>query len=82
MFFASVRLRLKYRILMFLAIWIPGLSLGVLLYVMRTVHGEYGFTCYKEPVCQVRARSQICNTRYPLLLAHGVRFGDLWYFNY
>ena len=40
-FFTSVRLRLKYRILMLLAMWIPGLNLGVLLYAMRIVHGEY-----------------------------------------
>ena len=53
-FFTSVRLRLKYRILMLLAMWIPGLNLGVLLCVMRIVHGEYDFACYKESVRQVR----------------------------
>ena len=81
-FFTSVRLRLKYRILMLLAMWIPGLNLGVLLYAMRIVHGEYDFACYKESVRQVRAQSQICSTRYPLLLVHGVGFRDLRYFNY
>lgn len=76
-FFTSVRLRLKYRILMLLAMWIPGLNLAVLLYAMRIVHGEYDFACYKESVRQVRAQSQICSTRYPLLLVHGVGFRDL-----
>lgn len=67
---------------MLLAMWIPGLNLGVLLYAMRIVHGEYDFACYKESVRQVRAQSQICSTRYPLLLVHGVGFRDLRYFNY
>ena len=49
---------------------------------MRIVHGEYDFACYKESVRQVRAQSQICSTRYPLLLVHGVGFRDLRYFNY
>lgn len=33
-------------------------------------------------VRQVRAQSQICSTRYPLLLVHRVGFEDLQYFNY
>lgn len=81
-FFTSVRLRLKYRLLMLLAMWIPGINLAVLLCTLRIVHGEYDFACYKESVRQVRAQSQMCSTRYPLLLVHGVGFRDLRYFNY
>lgn len=81
-FFTSLRLRLKYRLLMLLAMWIPAVNLAVLLYVLGIVHGEYDFACYKESVRHTRAQSGICTTRYPLLLVHGVGFRDLRYFNY
>ena len=49
---------------------------------MRLVHEEYDFECYKQSVRSVRAESDMCRTRYPLLLVHGVGFRDLRYFNY
>lgn len=81
-FFTSIRLRLKYRLLMVLAMWIPGVNLMVLLYALGIVHGEYDYACYKESVRRMRAQSGLCATRYPLLLVHGVGFRDLRYFNY
>lgn len=81
-FFTSVRLRLGVRILMLLAMWIPVLNLAVLLYALRKVHAEYDFECCKASVRAVRATSNICKTRYPLVLVHGVGFRDLRYFNY
>ena len=53
----------------------PGLGQGL-------VHEEYDFECYKQSVRSVRAESDMCRTRYPLLLVHGVGFRDLRYFNY
>lgn len=82
MFLTSKRLRLRTRILMLLAMWIPAVNLLVLLHAMRLVHEEYDFECYKESVRRVRAESDLCSTKYPLLLVHGVGFRDLRYFNY
>ncbi len=82
MFFTSKHLRALTRLLMFLAMWIPGVNLVVLCYAMRKVHGEYDFECYKEAVRFVRRESDLCKTRYPLVLVHGVGFRDLRYFNY
>lgn len=81
-FFTSVRLRLGTRLLMLLAMWIPAVNLIVLLYALRKVHAEYDFECYKASVRAVRAESDICKTRYPLVMVHGVGFRDLRYFNY
>ena len=67
---------------MLLAMWIPAVNLLVLLHAMRLVHEEYDFECYKESVRRVRAESDLCSTKYPLLLVHGVGFRDLRYFNY
>lgn len=74
MFLTSKRLRLRTRILMLLAMWIPAVNLLVLLHAMRLVHEEYDFECYKESVRRVRAESDLCGTKYPLLLVHGVGF--------
>ncbi|MBS6954006.1 MAG: triacylglycerol lipase [Enterocloster asparagiformis] len=82
MFFTSKRLRLGTRVLMFCAMWIPAVNLVVLCYAMRKVHAEYDFECYKESVRLVRRESELCRTRYPLVMVHGVGFRDLRYFNY
>lgn len=81
-FFTSRRLRLRMRVIMVLAMWVPVVNLLVLLHAMRLVHEEYDFECYKQSVRSVRAESDMCRTRYPLLLVHGVGFRDLRYFNY
>lgn len=82
MFFTSARLRLRMRLLMFLAMWIPVVNLIVLLYAARLVKAEYDFACYKESVRNVRVESQLCKTHYPIVMVHGVGFRDLRYFNY
>ena len=82
MFLLSGRLRLRTRLLMVLAMWIPLLNILVLLYAVRVVMAEYDFACYKESVRLVRKESDLCKTRYPLIMVHGVGFRDLKYFNY
>lgn len=82
MFLLSYRLRVRTRVLMLLAMWIPVVNLLVLLYARRLVLAEYDFACYKEAVRSVRAESSLCKTRYPLILVHGIGFRDLKYFNY
>lgn len=82
MFLLSSRLRLRTRLLMLLAMWIPLLNLLVLIYAIRLVLAEYDFTCYKDSVRAVRAESDFCGTKYPLIMVHGVGFRDLKYFNY
>ena len=82
MFFLSTRLRVRMRVLMLLAMWIPVVNILVLLHAMRLVDAEYDFACYKDSVRNIRAESDICRTRYPIILVHGVGFRDLRYFNY
>lgn len=82
MFLLSSRLRVRTRFLMILAMWIPLLNLLVLIYAIRLVLAEYDFACYKDSVRRVRAESDLCRTRYPLIMVHGVGFRDLKYFNY
>lgn len=81
-FFTSRRLSIQTRALMFLAMWIPLVNLIVLLHALNLIRDEYDFACYKSTIHQSRAESNICETRYPLVMVHGVGFRDLRYFNY
>lgn len=81
-FFTSKRLSVKVRILLVFVMWVPLVNLFALLYALRLVHAEYDFACYKEAVRSVRADSVICETKYPIIMVHGVGFRDLKYFNY
>lgn len=82
MYLTSARLRVRMRLLMLLAMWIPVVNLVVLLHAMKLVRAEYDFACYKESVRSIRAESELCRTKYPLIMVHGIGFRDLRYFNY
>lgn len=82
MFLTSMRLRVRMRVLMLLAMWVPVVNILVLIHAMRLVAAEYDFACYKEAVRNTRVESDLCKTKYPLVLVHGIGFRDLRYFNY
>lgn len=81
-FFTSKRLSIVRRFVMVLIMWIPVVNFLVLLYVCRLVYEEYDFEREKALLRSLRVDSDLCKTRYPLLMVHGVGFRDLRYFNY
>lgn len=81
-FCTSRRLSIARRIVMLLTMWIPLVNLFVLLYACRLVYEEYDFEREKVRLHKLRVDSDLCKTRYPLLMVHGVGFRDLRYFNY
>lgn len=81
-FFTSRRLGVVRRIVMLLTWWIPVVNLVVLLYACRLVYEEYDFERERAALRVLRVDSDLCATRYPLLLVHGIGFRDLRYFNY
>lgn len=78
----SVQLGLKHRVLAALCGWIPFLNIWYLLKVIRIVSDEVEFETEKWELDEARAESEICKTRYPILLVHGVFFRDYRYVNY
>ena len=81
-FFTSRRLSIARRVVMLLTMWIPIVNLFVLLYACRLVYEEYDFEREKVLLRELRVDTELCRTRYPLLMVHGVGFRDLRYFNY
>lgn len=76
------RLRIAKRILVWSFMWIPGVNIALALYVRGLAKQEMDHTRYKIKLDDVRQERQLCHTRYPLLLVHGVGFRDFHYFNY
>ena len=76
------RLRIARRLLVWLLLWIPFLNYGLALYVRGLAKQETDHILYRISLDDVRAEKNVCSTKYPLLLVHGVGFRDFHYFNY
>ena len=81
-FLTSLQLGIKWRILVFLFWWVPGVNIWLLHKVCRLIRNEYEFESNKNELNETRKENDICGTRYPLLMVHGVFFRDFRYFNY
>ena len=82
LFFTSRRLSILRRVLILATMWIPLVNLLILGYAGHIANMEYDFALYKKDLEKTRTESDLCRTKYPLLLVHGVLFRDLKYFNY
>lgn len=76
------RLRMMKRLIVWSMLWVPFLNYGLAWYVRSLAYQEIDHNIHKIRLDDVRVEQQICRTRYPLLLVHGVGFRDFHYFNY
>lgn len=81
-YLSSVQLGMKWRITGALCGMIPVVNLVVLGIMLRIVRKEVREENAKIMLDQARADQQICRTKYPVLLVHGVFFRDSRHFNY
>ncbi len=81
-YLTSVQLGMKHRVLGALCGWIPLVNVWYLVKIIHICSNEVEFETEKWELDEVRAKSEICKTKYPLLLVHGVFFRDFRYFNY
>ena len=81
-YLSSVQLGMKWRVIGAATGLIPIVNLLVLLKLIGLVQQEVETETEKAELNQVRAESKICQTKYPLLLVHGVFFRDFKYLNY
>lgn len=78
----SGQLGVKHRVIGVICGMIPIANLFALNSIIRITLREVFFEVEKEQVNVARKAEQICATKYPLLLVHGVFFRDTKYFNY
>ena len=81
-YLSSVQLGVRYRAAGLLCGWVPVLNLIMLRKILRIVSDEVVFETEKEALNAARAGEQVCRTRYPVLLVHGVFFRDRKFPNY
>lgn len=81
-YLTSVQLGIKQRLIGALCGMIPIVNLIVLRSIIKTVFAEVFFEYEKIQLNQKRAYQNMCETKYPLLLVHGVFFRDSDFFNY
>ena len=78
----SCQLGLKLRIWGVCLGVIPIANIIALVMIIRETDQEIRFESEKELLNQRRQEQQVCNTKYPILLVHGVFFRDFKYFGY
>lgn len=81
-YLTSVQLGIKWRIIGIICGWIPLVHIWTLCSIIRITSAEVQYENDKYLLNETRAENQECNTRYPLLLVHGVFFRDFRFFNY
>lgn len=82
LYLTSVQLGIKYRAAMIILGWIPiinAIILGCMIWIVRR---EVYFEDAKNRLNQSREHEQVCRTKYPILLVHGVCFRDSQLLNY
>lgn len=78
----SAQLGMKWRVIGICCGMIPVVHLFVLGKIINIVSFEVEMETEKEELNQVRRESSICQTRYPILMVHGVFFRDFRFFQY
>lgn len=81
-YLTSTQLGFKLRIAGILCGMIPVVNVIVLIFILKTTWAECLFEAGKEQLDRQRSAQQLCATRYPIVLVHGVFFRDSKYFNY
>lgn len=81
-YLTSVQLGIKWRVIGIICGWIPVAQLYALYKIIRITSNEVVYENEKYLLNQIRAESQECHTRYPILLVHGVFFRDFRFLNY
>lgn len=81
-YLTSVQLGIRQRVIGAVCGMIPVVNLIVLNGMIRTVFREVDFEIRKEQVDAARRGDRVCETKYPILMVHGVFFRDSKFFNY
>lgn len=78
----SVQMGIRYRVCLCLFWWIPFVNLFLFGKLYRIACQEFEIELEKEELNAVRKENECCQTRYPILMVHGIFFRDTRFFNY
>lgn len=78
----SKQTKLLDYVLMLVFLWIPPINVILVFRFYKKARREYCFEAAKAELDNARAENEICKTKYPILMVHGVFFRDWQLFNY
>lgn len=78
----STQLGIKTRVLGALLGWVPILNLVMLHKIIKTCSDEVRFETFVIKRDEERKYEKVCQTKYPILMVHGVFFRDFKHLNY
>lgn len=81
-YLSSKQLGIKWKVIGIICGMIPIVHLIVLFKIIQVASDEWKFESQKILRIQERKTEELCKTKYPLLMVHGVFFRDSKYFNY
>lgn len=81
-YLTSIQLGIRERVIGIIVGWMPILNIIALIHIIRVTAIEYRFERKKDQLNVSRINQKVCQTKYPLLLVHGVFFRDSKYLNY
>ena len=81
-YLTSVQLGIRMRVIGIITWLIPIVNVTVLGLIINTVDKEVYFENNRIILNNKRKVQELCKTRYPIMLVHGVFFRDYRYFNY
>ncbi|NLK94852.1 MAG: triacylglycerol lipase, partial [Clostridiales bacterium] len=80
--FTSRQLSVLDRILLLFLWWMPIVNIILLRVWCKKVRYEYIYEVSKEEINRCRKENEICSTKYPIVLVHGIFFRDWMLVNY
>lgn len=81
-YLTSAQIGVKWRTIGIICGWIPIANVVVLIRIIRLASEECRFESEKIWRARKRAPEKLCETKYPILMVHGVFFRDYKYLNY
>ena len=82
LYLSSVQLGIRWRALGAVFAFIPVINIIILVHMIRLADDEYTDEVARIALDKSRAADKICQTKYPILMVHGVFFRDVKLINY
>lgn len=79
---SSKQIKITDYILLMLFWWLPVINLVLICKFYKKAKSEYFFEADKLELENARAESEICKTKYPVVMVHGIFFRDWQLMNY
>lgn len=79
---SSKQVKITDHIALIMFWWLPVVNIFLFRKFYRTGRREFTFESDRIELENARAQNEICKTKYPVLMVHGIFFRDWQYFNY